>query len=467
MRKWAFFSAAAAIVAAVAGTGCGGSGNGTNSSNSTGGKKINKSVVAIRLTTLTSEPPGAIEVAYLTGQGRAPGDLTAVVQTVAFQDSYGTVSNPLAPQTDCVLSGYTNNVVHLDVNFAKQAPGVPSRLFTTFNLDFLQFNEETDNPVQGDFTILNEPIGFPMAFPASIRVLPGRTSSLPVFIDDSMFAVDTTNPQQVDFIESQFLLENGATSSSPMTGFLSDYVSFNLNKVPANSVPSLVPTATGVTSAPAVRVFFSGDVYAVSSAASGGLNFEALTLNPMLPIGGNLGAASTLQGPSGTLPHAGTYSMLQFNPTDLTQTSKVIALQGIWREHSTVLTQTNGATLGAGSYVVTFPSSSDNNFQEMVAFVQDGTVTAAGVPNITNLYFGFIDMDALTFNLYPVVDIMTGATAGGLDGTVGQMFNAQGSVTQAPDLVHSGVYQFNTSDGSAAAATAAGLKNGTFYVFRI
>jgi hypothetical protein len=463
LRKWAFLYSAAAIAV----IGCGGSGNGSSHAVGGGGGVKSNVGIVVRLSTLSTTPPGAIEVAYLTGQGRAPGDLTAVVQRLLFTDSYGEVTNPLSPLTNCVLSGYQNNVVHLDVNFSTQAPGVPSRIFTNFLLDFLQFDEETDQPVQGDYTVLNEPVGFPKSYPAIVRVFPGRTTSLPVFIDDSMFSVDASNPLLVDYNESQFLLANGATSATPMQGFISDYISFNLNKVPAGSVPTLIPTATGVPAAPAVRVFFSGDVYAVSSAASGGPNFEALTLNPTQPIGGNLGPAGVLTGPGGTLPHAGTYSLIALNPTDITQTAHIIALQGIWREHSTVLVSPNGAGLGAGSYVVTFPSSSDNNMQEMVAFNQDGTTTSTGVPNITNLYFGFIDMDALTFNLYPVIDIMTGATAGGLDGTIGQMLTKQGTATQAPDMVHSGAYSFNTSDGSASAAAAAGLKNGTFYVFRL
>jgi len=459
--------------AALAVGGCGGSGNGAGHNVATGGGTTKNSGVVVKLTTLASTPPGAIEVAYLTGQGRAPGDLTAIVQQVLFQDNYGEVMNPLAPQTSCVLSGFQNNVVHLDVNFALAAPGVPSRIFTNFNLDFLQFNEETDVPVQGDFLVLQKPVGFPKSYPANVRVFPGRTTSLPVFIDDSMFSVDATNPLQVDYTESQFLLANGATTASPMQGFLSDFVSFNLNKVPASSIPTLIPTLTGVLAQPATRVFFSGDVYAVSSGAATGPNFEALALDPTQPIGGSLGQPGSLTGPTGTLPHAGTYSLVQLNPTDITQTAKVIALQGIWRYHSTVLRQNItsssplGTPVGAGSYVVTFPSSSDNNLQEMVAFTQDGTVAANGEMNITNLYFGFVDLDALTFNLYPVIDIMTGATAGGLTGTVGQLFTAQQSLTQAADLVHSGTYTFNTSDGSAAAAAAAGLKNGTFYVFRL
>ena len=454
--------------AAIAAVGCGGSGNGTHAGGAGGGTGPKTNVgIKIKLTGLTAAPPGAIEIAYLTGQGRAIGDLTAVVQRLIFRDSYGDVTNPLAPLTNCVLSGYQNNVVHLDVPFSTQAVGVPSRLFTSFNLDFLQFNEETDSPVMGAFVVHPEPAGFPKTYPASVRVFPGRTTSLPVFVDDSMFTVDATNPQQIDYNETQFLQANGATAASPMQGFLSDMISFNLNKLPAGSIPALVPTATGVAAVPAVRVFFSGDVYAVGAASGAGPNFEVLATDPTQPIGGYLGNAGILNGPGGTLPHAGTYSLVGLNPTDITLTAKVVALQGIWREHSTVLTQQNGKPLGAGSYVITLPSSSDNNMQEMVAFTQDGTTTATGIPNITNLYYGFVDLDSLTFSLYPVIDIMTGSTAGALTGTVSKLYTAQGAATTAPDLVRSGTFAYSTGDGSAAAATAAGLSNGTFYVFRL
>jgi len=456
LRKWAFLYSAAAIAV----IGCGGSGNPPGHSTGSGTKTA-ATGVAIKLTALATTPPGAIEVAYLTGQGRAPGDLTAVVQRIVFDDNYGEVTNPLAPDTFCPLVGFQNNVVHLDVSFTTQAAGVPSRLFTSFLLDFLQFDEEGGTP--GQYTVLGEPASFPKTYPATIRVFPGRTTSLPVFIDDSMFTVDATNPLQIDYNESQFLLANGATSSNPMTGFVSDFVGFNLRGFtnPAQ-VPQLIATATGTPADAAVEVFFSGDVYGVADATTSGANFELLTLNPSMPIGGTLGGAGTLQGPAGTLPHAGTYSLLQLNPTDLTETLKIVAGQGIWRQSNTVLVQPNGAALGAGNFTVTFPSSADNNMQEIVSFVQDAN------SNISALYFGFIDMDALTFNMYPVVDIMSGSTAGGLTGTISQLFTKQGSATTSPDLVHSGNYTFNTSDGSSTAAAAAGLKtSSTFYTFRL
>ena len=442
--------------------GCGGSGNGSSHAGNGGGGKTPNATVSIKLSNLTTAAPGAIEVAFLTGQGRAPGDLTAIVRQLRFNDTYGEVTNPLAPQTSCPLAGFQNNIVHIDVPFTSTALGVPSRLFTTFNLDFLQFDEETDNPTVGAYTVLPTPAGFPKGYPANIRVFPGRTTSLPVFIDDSMFVVDATNPLQIDYIESQFLQSNNGTVSNPMKAFLSDFVAFNLAGY-ANTalLPNLVPT-TGITSSnKAARVFFSGDVYGVSDGATSGSNFEALTLDPTLPVGGVLGGAGTLNGPGGSLPHAGTYSLLQYNPTDITQTLKVVAGQGIWREHKTVLVQPNGQPLGAGSYVVTFPSSSDNNMQEMVAFTQDAN------ENVSALYFGFIDLVGMNFFLYPVGDIVSGSTTGGLTGSVTQEFTAQGAATTSPDLVHSGTYAFSTNDGSAAAAAAVGFKNGTFFVFRL
>lgn len=475
LRKWAFLYSAAAIAV----VGCGGSGTGNSHSSGTPGNG-KTGVITVKLSNSTTTPPGAIEVAYLTGQGRAPGDLTAVVQQLRFNDAYGEVTNPLAPLTTCPLAGFQDNIVRIDVPFTTTAYGLPSRVFTSFILDFLQFDEETDSPAVGDFTILSEPIGFPKTFPAAVRVLPGRVTSLPVFIDDSMFSIDATNPLLVDFNANQFELANGLTepltTSTPMKAFLSDFVSFNLNSVPAAQVPVLLPTTNIAGGTSAVRVFFSGDVYGVADASN---NFEALTLNPFLPVGGRLGPAGILNGANGTLPHAGTYSLLQYNPTDLTQTLQIVAGQGIWREHKTVLqtTTSTGAPslLGAGAYVISFPSSSDNNMQELVAFVQDAN------QNISTLYYGFVDMDALTFFLYPVSDIMSGSTAGQLTGviptvpatkanpnpTAAALYDKSGNPTTNPDLVRTGGYQFNSSDGSATVATGLGFTGTKFTVFRL
>jgi len=455
LRKWAFLYSAAALAV----IGCGGSGNGSHTTGTTGGGTTNNVGVAIKLSNLSTFAPGSIAVAYLTGQGRAVGDLSATIQQLRFTDQYGEATNPLGPQISCPLTGFQNNIVYVSVPFT----GQPSRYFTAFNLDFLNFHQETDSPVAGDFTILNEPAGFPKQYPAAVRVFPGRVTSLPVFIDDSMFTVDTVNPLLVDYNESQFLLANGATSATPMKAFLSDFVAFNVaGYTNTAQLPNLVATTGIAGGTTAARVFFSGDVYAIADGFTSGANFEALTLDPTLPIGGVLGSAGTITtGPTGSLPHAGTYSLLQLNPTDLTQTLKVVAGQGIWREHKTVLRAPNGNALGAGSYVVTFPSSSDNNMQEMVAFTQDAN------ENISALYFGFIDMDALTFNLYPIGDIVNGSTTGAIDGTLTTLYDRYGKATTSPDLVHSGLYTFNASDGSAAAATQVGFKNGTFYVFRL
>jgi len=467
LRKWGFIFVAAAVALA----GCGGTGGGAKSATTKGGT-TNKSGIGVLLSNLTTEPPGAIEVAFLTGQGRAPGDLIAVVQTLNFADNYGLVSNPLAPQTACPLVGFQNNIVHLDVSFTTQAAGVPSRQFTAFQLNFLNFEQETSVP--GSLITYPAPTTqaeggpFPINYPASLRVFPGRVTSLPVYIDDSMFVVDTTNPAgpAIQYIQSQFMLANGATTSSPITGFLSDFVSFNTNSLPAADRLAIGNQA-GFGNTPVDRIFFSGDVYAVTNGHFSGSSIAALTLNPSLQVNGNLGAAGTLSGPGGTLPHAGTYSLLAINPTDITQTMKIVASQGIWREHSTVLTGLSSTGLN----VVTFPSSNDDNNQEMVAFTQDAS------NNITSLYFGFADLDALTFNLYPAINLVSGSTVdskgnpNGISGSLGSLYAHGGGATSSPDLVRSGTYTVNTVPGANAyPQPPAGLAKGatgTFYVYRI
>ena len=461
MRKWAFIYAAAAVAV----IGCGGTGGGsqTTTGGGGGGGTVNTGI-GVKLTNSSTTPPGAIEVAYLTGQGRAAGDLIAVVKHLHFDDNYGTVQTKLAPETDCPLVGFQDNVIHLDADW-RTTPGVPSRLFTTFNLDFLRFDQETGTP--GVVNSFAEPSGFPKAYAAQIRVFPGRTTSVPIYIDDSMFTLDATNASgpAIVFAESQFQLSNGATTANPIKGFLSDFVGFNLNNVTAADKASLGTQAGFGGSAD--HVFFSGDVYALSDGHSSGSNIAALTTDPTVQVNGLLGAAGTLSGPGGTLPHAGTYSLLQLNPTDITQTMKIVANQGIWREHSTVLTNLSST----GVNVMTFPSSNDDNLQEMVAWTQD----AKG--NVSNLYYGFADLDALTFNLYPLVNIVSGSTtdgsgnANGISGTISGLYTRTGASTAAPDLTRKGVFTVTTVPGAAAYPQApASLAKGTtgsFYVFRL
>jgi len=461
LRKWAFLYAAAAVAV----IGCGGTGGGgSHSSTGGGGGGTVNTGIGVKLTNSSNTPPGAIEVAYLTGQGRAAGDLIAVVKHLVFNDSYGTIQTKLAPETDCPLVGFQDNVIHLDADWST-TPGVPSRLFTAFNLDFLRFDQETSTP--GVVNSFAEPAGFPKAYPASIRVFPGRTTSVPIYIDDSMFTLDSTNPSgpAIVYTESQFQLSNGATNASPIKGFLSDFVGFNLNNVAAADKTSLGTQAGFGGSAD--HVFFSGDVYALSSGHASGSTFAALTTDPTIQINGLLGAAGTLNGPGGTLPHAGTYSLLQLNPTDITQTMKIVASQGIWREHTTVLTNLSSSKVN----VLTFPSSNDDNMQEMVAWTQDAN------GNVSNLYYGFADLDAMTFNLYPLVNIVAGSTtdgsgnANGISGTISSLYTRTGASTASPDLTRSGVFTVTTVPGSAAyPQPPAALANGTtgkFYVFRL
>ncbi|MDR3688381.1 MAG: hypothetical protein P4L46_03305 [Fimbriimonas sp.] len=466
MRKWAFIL----VAAAVALVGCGGTGGTKAAPGNPGGGTTNKGIGVV-LTSKSTEPPGAIEVAYLTGQGRAAGDLIAEVKTLVFADNFGQVTNVLAPITDCPLTGFQNNIVHLDVDFATQAPGVPSRQFTSFNMNFYDFLEETSIP--GSNITFTTPSSaaeggpFPKIYPASMRVFPGRVTSLPIYIDDSMFTIDATNPSgpAINYNESQFQLSNGATAASPIKGFLSDYVSFNLNGMSASD-KAVIGTAAGFVGQ-ADRIFFSGDVYAVTNGHTSGSNIAALTLNPSLQVNGNLGGAGTLAGPGGTLPHAGTYSLLAVNPTDITQQMKIVAGQGIWREHSTVMKNLSSSKLN----VVTFPSSNDDNMQEMVAFTQDAN------NNIQTIYFGFADLDALTFTLYPAINLVSGTTvdgsgnANGVSGTIGAMYSAGGGTTAAPDLVRSGTYTVTSVPAATAypqpPASMAKGSTGSFYVFRI
>ena len=106
------------------------------------------------------------------------------------------------------------------------------------------------------------------------------------------------------------------------------------------------------------------------------------------------------------------------------------------------------------------------------------TITAQDANNnIGTLYFGYIDMNGMTFNLYPAINIVNGLTtdsngnSNGISGTLGVLYTKNKGVTSAPDLVRSGTFSVTSVPGTAAypqPPSQLGMgKTGTFYVYRI
>ncbi|MEZ0325640.1 MAG: hypothetical protein ACAH95_07020 [Fimbriimonas sp.] len=443
--------AAAIVVIGCAGGGDSG-GTATSGGSATGLTTGNTLRVNIPTPTGYVLPPGFLELGFLTGQGRAIGDLTLIITRATVQDEYGEVTNPLAQPVALALGSYSFQIARLVVPFTDQN----SRLFENYVLDPLRLEEETGgqpNQISDNCFATENPDGsFNRAWPPNptpmvARVFPGRSTLVPFFIDDSMFRIasDPTPPPGdpcggtlAVFDQNRF----NELNETPVQGFINDYVSFDISGVPAAERPVMSDgTLVG-------RVFSSGDNYAVSPASLSG-HIELLTPQVTEPIIGNYGPPGTIGGST----HPGTFTLQQLDPTDLFNLRKIVALQGIWREYTNVIT-------GLDTWnMITFPNTLDATEQEAVFFRRDGS----GV--ITSFFFGYVDYDTDTGHFFPVRTLVSGISDPAAEVTIsitGQ-FDKRGNSTQAAQLTRTGNYTVTVPGGLPADAPS----GGSFLVFRI
>lgn len=457
LKKWAFLSVSAALVVIGCG-GSGGSGSGNHgSTNTSGGIPGTNVQINIATADQNGNTYGIADFLYLTGQARDPGDLAAVVKRITVEDQYGQASNNGAPETKLPLKLYTSSIVNVDVPFTTQN----SRLFESFTLDFLRFEAEgstssatptklyppvpTTDPTTGVANNL---------FKSRIRLFPGRHTSIPIFLDDSMFAdngvavADTSNVLG-DNVGSTVVSHDGTTfnadifrfrnldSNSRLTSFLSDYVGFDISAMATTSRPVLTDGSV------AGRFYISGDAYAISVAGTRG-RFEVLTTDSTQPLVGNFGPQNS--GTNSTAP--GTYDLTQLDPTDLDQKAKITSLQGIWRDYQSVMS-------GFGTFeVIAFPNVQDNNEAEIVMVARNGST-------ITNLYYGVLDYSVGKFQAWPIKNIVSAAVTNEIDGTISGLKTSAGSITNVPDAIRYGNYTVTSG------TLPTGFQNtGTFVVFR-
>lgn len=428
-------------VMAAALIGCAGSSGGTSASGGGGGGGARG--VRVNLPGNPDAAPGyqgagVLDVAFLTGQGREVGDLVAVIRRIYYTDQEGREErNLLSPERFLLLKGFQNQIVHTNV-----APvEANSRLFPNYTLDIqeIQRDNGSNNP-----DVFGSVVNLPMSFPARIRVFPGRYSSLPIFLDDSMITIENNgNGEEAVFNEDQFRAVNMPNGSQELLSFISDYVSFDISAMADADKPRM---SNGDV---AGRVYITGDNYAVSQPGTRG-TFEVLTTDASAPIEGNFAPPGSLGG----VATPGTYSLLTPDPTDLSGIARVTSLQGIWREYTSVLSD-----IGSFEFI-TFPNSNDNERQELIMFSRNGD----GM--ITAMYFGTVDLSAKTFEAFPVRILASGIVEPGdepfvLNGRVDNLLTAGGVPSVLPSYVREGT--FTIESGTAPA----GFPNtGRFIVFR-
>jgi len=424
LRKWAFLSA----VAAVAVIGCGGSNGGSNPTGGTDGTP------GTNVTVNLNRNFGRVEFAYISGAGTtAPGDLTAISGNAELEDQFGTVRQQLGNQVFSPLAQYTFQFGAINVPFTGPSvpPDLDTRLFESFRVSFVGFDEEGNSQ---RLAFVN-----PIDVSARIRTFPGRRSGVPIYLDSDMFETQSVDGVTSVLIKPESFLARNNEETGGLRSILSDFVAFDLTGMPEADRPQL---SNGQ---PAGRFLLSGDNYAITDANPQQGGIELLTSEVSEPIPGTYVAEKTI----GSTNTPGTYQLLQPDPTDLTGIAKIVAFRGEWKDQARAFS-------GMGNFeVILFPSSKDDEMLEAVAVVRSGNV-------VSNLYFGFANLDSGELTLNPIKNLVAGTTDGEITGSVSNFRTRNGGGTVLPSAVRTGT--FNLTGGTLPAGFSG---SGTFVVYRV
>ena len=373
MKKWAFLVAFASLgLVGCAGSGVPGDGGGGGG----GGGVIDdgRSVANVNL------PPTVapqIDVYFLPGQGRAVGDLSAYIRRVYFDDTNGErAEDPLFGGINLLLNGF--NAQNKSINAPLQY-GENSRNFTTYQLEVEELRVISDDA--GNYVSYrgnnNQPLlsGTTSRFTdaLSLTAFAGRSTTLQIYLNDAMLGFDGTEPT---WDRASFLSSNTNPTTGKITGFLSDYVAFDISKV-ANRPTMQSPDAVGQA---ASLVYFSGDQIALSQAPAANPTtpriFEVLT-----PFGAIDGTIQFVAAPVNRTQ----YELKQADPRFIEPPRLITALKGFVRSFDEVVTK-------AGKFeFMLMPKVGDGVKQDLV--ILQRTVNG-NTAHISNMWFGEADFSS-------------------------------------------------------------------------
>lgn len=418
--------------------GCGGDGDNGGGGGGGGGGTVEASVN----TGLLSKP-ALVNATYNTGQGRGVTTSIAVLRNFDMIDSFGVISKSLNPARRLDLGGYTSQTIDLSVPLALSqfSTNLNSRSFDEFLLNVKEI--EFDGNViggSGQAPIINQ------AFPLRMRLFPGRTSSVQIFVDDAMITPDGSGG--VLFDQALFEEVNFDPDENQIVSFVSDYLQFDISNV--------ADKPTMISAGDADFVYFSGDSVGLSQGASPipGSPFEVLV--PLSPDPGVLEGLVTT--PPSFPPNApGTYTLRPIDPRSLPTTSRITALQGTWKPWYNPDNASQSPILNPGNFVfLTFPQSLNDQLQDLVMIALDGNGT------ITNMYFGEANLTNGTFSAWPISQVDDGDADNEISGTLNGYVFRPNIGTATPSDVRSG--NFTVGSGTRPAEFPA---SGKFIVYRL
>jgi hypothetical protein len=394
-------------------------------------------------------PPGLIDVYLLPGQSRVPGSKVVDVDVMRFLSGQYQAENALAGVLRLKLDAFTVQSREINTDDGQSLGNRPASItFSELRMEFQQRFRENDSGTLVGFG------GQIMEFPDTFQVttFPGRVTAVQLFMNDAMME-ETTNASGfvtgLNFNESAFVAANTNPETGKITGFLSDYVAFDISGLPAAARPTML--SEGGAGRPASRIFMSGDSFALSEKDPKGVNGSAGVFEVLTKFGTFEGFFRPVA--SGQIPLK-TYELKQADPSVVPDLRLITALKGIYRDHSEVLT---GMT---DFEFITFPKSTDASKQDIAIVQRAGT-------NITNMWFGTADYATRSFRVYPIRNVQPASTANELRGTFSNFRDKNGQLVAAGGAdwwqsVRTGTYTFNVGTTGIPATNT----SGRFLVFR-
>ncbi len=447
MSKWSLALAVGIVVIA----GCSGGGGGGGPTPPTPSNP-NDSTAFITL----PGGDGILQSVYLTGQGRAEGDLLAVIRNDSQHDVFGTVASQLERDVRLDLTAYTSNQLYLTVPVSTFPDLV--RTFTQYRLNIDHTGQENADGTSNDFP--PDSSGVLQDFDAFYRLFPGRMTSVTVRLNDSMF---TLTNQSSTFDSTEFQNQNYSTSHghTGMNGFLSDYLMFDLSGSANNGHRPQLPDASGE----AGQLYVSGDNFAVSVHSDGPQDqattdpkpYFIFTENNTTYLEGKHIGERTRVDPGGSPQiFPGTYTMIQPDPRPLANpNARLTALVGGYR-----LFSARFGSLGTNPQnfeILAFPGTytDDEGTMQVLLFNYSGG-------GVSNVYYGTIDLGAGTIIADPIENLGIVPLSGSITGTVNQFTGTNGAVLSnqlAFGSVRGGRFTLSGAPGSFSTS-------GRFVVFR-
>ncbi len=363
LRNW--WIAFAAVVLAI---GCGGSdgdGGGTTTTTTTTGGTTGVTAPTVNLSNAST-----INYTLNTGPGRrAVGDQYVFIDNIRYEneDPLDFISSQVLGAGGSIFSPLdTFDSQNLQITYTIPA-GESTKTYDYHPIVISGVSRETVNNGIQPYITNNLPWTVTPRFPANMTMYRGRQTTMRSYLDSSIMQWDPVLDQ---LFFDQDLFEKANYEDGEIPSFISDLVAFDISSMALGARPEL-DEGNGPA---AEMVLMSGDLVALSNGFGAQdtielINEDEFEGNDFGVIAENLGS------------FAPSYFIYQFDPSDVTNTSKILDFTSLWRPYTDVF-----SSIGQEALII-FPNAAKDLSDMQAAFISRN-----GAGNITGMWVGTADL---------------------------------------------------------------------------